>query len=118
MLDREAKRNGSATASALAPWKFGAPGRDPAEFGRRGGIASGQSRRQREQRELERRIRETTKNGAALYGLLRLHEEREQDLRDRRAAADEKVMQAYVQLDQLQEASDRERRLAEHIASA
>jgi len=41
MLNREAKRNVTAPSSALEPWKFGAPGRDPAEFGRRGGLASG-----------------------------------------------------------------------------
>ena len=68
MLNREAERN----ASAPAPSRFGAPtGPDPAEAGRRGGLASGVARRQRPLRLLEAKILES-KNGAAQAKLLEL----------------------------------------------
>lgn len=92
MLNREANRNGTANGSALEPWRFGAPGRDAREIGRRGGLASGESRRLAPVRELEAGV-VASRNGAAKVALLRLQAEREQDLRDRRAAADEKLRQ-------------------------
>jgi hypothetical protein len=79
------------------PQRFGYE-QDAAAAGRRGGKASVLSRRLKGQRELERRIAEETKNGAAMFGLLRLREEREQDLRNRRAAADAHLAQTDYML--------------------
>jgi hypothetical protein len=66
---------------------FGKGKVDPVEAGRRGGIASGMSRRQRPQRELEQRIA-SSRNGAAQLGLLKVMQARDGDLIKDRARID------------------------------
>jgi hypothetical protein len=87
-VNREANQNGKPTATRPVPWRFGAPGVDPVEIGRRGGIASGVSRRQRPLRELEAKVAES-RNGAAQFGLLRLKIEQDQELERARFRADD-----------------------------
>ena len=65
---------------------------DPVEAGRRGGQASGLSRRLRHQRELEAKIA-STRNGAAIFGLYRTQLERDQALERERIRLDRTCMQ-------------------------
>src|SRR5262245_51997950 len=74
-------------------------GVDPVEAGRRGGIASGLSRRLRPQRELARGITES-KNGQAKYALLRDMRRDEQRLLDEQRRADELVCRLLDEADQ------------------
>jgi hypothetical protein len=70
--------------------RFGA-GIDAVEAGRRGGVASGVSRRLRPQRRLEEAIA-STKNGAAIYGLYRTQLERDKALERERHRADQTLL--------------------------
>jgi hypothetical protein len=76
---------------------FGSPsGPDPREAGRKGGLASGESRRDRPRRELEERILASA-NGAALLGLLHARDRRDHARvaeRERAVAAREREVAA------------------------
>jgi hypothetical protein len=65
---------------------------DVSQHAREGGIASGLSRRLRPQRELEAKIA-ATKNGQAIYHLLRLRLAREQELQRQRLEADRQLVE-------------------------
>jgi hypothetical protein len=65
-----------AVVNRQAEGYFGAPGRDPHELGRLGGIASGASRRAKAERQLEERVI-GLRNGWATYLVLRDRRERE-----------------------------------------
>jgi hypothetical protein len=69
----------TASSTKAKPWQFGGPDRDPVELGRKGGIASGLSRRLRPQRQLEEKIL-ASKNGAAILKVLELRRAREAEL--------------------------------------
>ncbi len=77
-------------------------GVDLREAGRRGGIASGQSRRLREQRELERKVLEA-RNGAAAIKLLELKRRDEAALQDERHHADAIVGELMDRADALEQ---------------
>jgi hypothetical protein len=66
-------------------------GVDLREAGRRGGIASGLARRNREIRRLEEKIAQSS-NGAAQLGLLRMRQARERELQERIFAADKTLV--------------------------
>lgn len=91
--------------------RFGA-GIDPREAGRRGGIASGVSRRLRPQRELEAKIA-STRNGAAIAVVYKTQLERDRALEHARIAADRDVMRLMDMADHEREeiASLRERKV-------
>jgi vacuolar-type H+-ATPase subunit H len=98
VLNREAKRNGSAPA----PSRFGGPsGPDPAEAGRRGGRASGVSRKLAKQRRLEEAIFERSKNGMALYKLVEAEERRDRALEEARTRADYLVCELMDEADKV-----------------
>jgi hypothetical protein len=95
----EGSEKGTTRLTALAPHGFGGPsGPDPVEVGRRGGIASGVSRRLREQRELEAKIL-ASKNGAAIGELLEIRLERERDLERERFRLDQTVCKLLDEAD-------------------
>jgi hypothetical protein len=78
-------------------------GIDPVEAGRRGGIKSGLSRRLKPQRELERRIAEETRNGAAMVKLLEIQTRREKELQRERIRLDGVVEMLLDEADDLRE---------------
>jgi len=105
MLNREAKRNGSAPA----PGRFGAPsGPDPREAGRRGGKASGVSRRLRPLLELEQGVA-ASKNGHAKFELLMVKLRQMDNLERAQIEADRRVRDARWRLQELN-AQDEEMR--------
>lgn len=86
-----------------APWLFGAPtGPDPSEAGRRGGIKSGITRRQKPLRQLEQRVAQTG-NGYALVRLLDRKREDEAALLAERRRADEEVQRLEAEARQVEQ---------------
>ena len=92
----------------LKPWQFGA-GVDPREAGRKGGRASGLSRRLRPQRQLEEGIVES-RNGAAKAKLLEIRMRRERELEQERIRMDAAVARAREERWELEDVVNGQRR--------
>jgi hypothetical protein len=94
-------------------------GIDPVAAGRRGGIASGVSRRLKDERQLEARVFEL-RNGAAIYSVLRDKRARDAELELARRRADRDLAEADLALldatEQLAELNAQLRVLDERIA--
>jgi hypothetical protein len=95
-------------------------GIDPVAAGRRGGIASGVSRRLKDERQLEARVFEL-RNGAAIYSVLRDKRARDAELKLARRQADRDLAEADLALldatEQLAELNAQLRSLDERIAA-